>query len=329
MYEGGKVTVRHGLDMDYWSVFEIRSIVKSELGYHDDIKIWWKAKELSFEEGLRELLFDPEATEAANYALGHPKKECDIYVVHELPPDIVHELPHDYRDMENCDGNEYSDNSLDEEDMMDDSEGERCTAVDDGFDSVVVPSVGAKRMKQRVPRMVFEAVDTVQGCTRTEASTRATQLEIGEGVVVNDIDPVVVAQQEVDDDAYFSDELDSCDSEDEDGNKNRGYPRFRKEQMRKDFEFTKGMEFSSINEFKDALREHCLLNGKEIRWLKNEKERARAVCRAEDCNFEAFVSRVRGTTSFRLKLLLQNTLILNLLCLMDKLKLNVIFEFLN
>ena len=49
--------------------------------------------------------------------------------------------------------------------------------------------------------------------------------------------------------------------------------------MTKDFKFKLGMEFSSLKDFKQALMEHSVLNGKEVQFVKNDQKRVRAVCK--------------------------------------------------
>ncbi|KAK7251815.1 hypothetical protein RIF29_35357 [Crotalaria pallida] len=59
---------------------------------------------------------------------------------------------------------------------------------------------------------------------------------------------------------YNTDELESGESDsDDDGGSRISYPKFREEEMGKDFKFKLGMEFSSLEQFKDAILEHSVL----------------------------------------------------------------------
>nr|KYP37207.1 hypothetical protein KK1_041613 [Cajanus cajan]KYP37210.1 hypothetical protein KK1_041616 [Cajanus cajan] len=49
--------------------------------------------------------------------------------------------------------------------------------------------------------------------------------------------------------------------------------------MCKDYKFEVGMEFSSLQDFKDAIKEHSVLNGRQVKFLKNDKRRVRVVCK--------------------------------------------------
>ncbi|KAJ1415929.1 Transposase, MuDR, plant [Sesbania bispinosa] len=72
--------------------------------------------------------------------------------------------------------------------------------------------------------------------------------------------------------------------------------------MCRQFKFKLGMEFSSLKEFKDAILEHSVLNGREIIFEKNDKVRARVRC-SQTCDFVALVSKVGGSSTYRMKTL--------------------------
>lgn len=68
------------------------------------------------------------------------------------------------------------------------------------------------------------------------------------------------------DEEYVSDELYSGDDDlDCDGDPKPKYLKFGREELRKDFQFKLGMEFSSLAEFKEVILEHSVLNGKELK----------------------------------------------------------------
>nr|KYP63698.1 hypothetical protein KK1_018277 [Cajanus cajan] len=84
------------------------------------------------------------------------------------------------------------------------------------------------------------------------------------------------------DDEYSSEELVS-DSEESDVGEGENVKAkcviYRKEHMCKDYKFEVGMEFSSLQDFKDAIKEHSVLNGRQVKFLKNDKRRVRVVCK--------------------------------------------------
>lgn len=61
------------------------------------------------------------------------------------------------------------------------------------------------------------------------------------------------------------------------------------------------MEFSSVKEFKGAIREWSLLNRFGIHFVKNDKVRCQAKC-IEGCEWEIFVSKVRAFTHLEARL---------------------------
>ena len=76
----------------------------------------------------------------------------------------------------------------------------------------------------------------------------------------------------------------------------------------RDFKFSVGMEFSSLQQFKDVVREHNLLNGRKIKFPKNDKLRVRAVCMFnQKCGYNVYVSIVKKMTkTFRVRSICPN-----------------------
>jgi len=90
------------------------------------------------------------------------------------------------------------------------------------------------------------------------------------------------------------------------------YDVFKMSQLTKKYVFKAGMYFKSLTKFKDARREWYVLNGTEIKLVKNDKERCRIVCKKE-CGFLAHYNKVAYNHTFKLKTLLMSTLLSNLL----------------
>lgn len=64
------------------------------------------------------------------------------------------------------------------------------------------------------------------------------------------------------------------------------------------------MKFSSLKQFKDAILEHNILNGRDVRFDKNDANKCRVVCKNnEKCNYIVLCSRVLTSTTFRTKTL--------------------------
>nr|XP_025650697.1 uncharacterized protein LOC112745980 [Arachis hypogaea] len=76
--------------------------------------------------------------------------------------------------------------------------------------------------------------------------------------------------------------------------------------MNREYEFQVGLEFKSLSQFKEAVKEHALLNGRDIRFQKkNDKVRCRVVCKGRKgkCKWVCFASKVGGSDCFRIKTL--------------------------
>ncbi|XP_028788237.1 uncharacterized protein LOC114744204 [Neltuma alba] len=104
---------------------------------------------------------------------------------------------------------------------------------------------------------------------------------------------------------YESEELDEVANNEEEDERgalvnNRTY---NPSEMCKNFQFKLGMEFTSIGQFKNVVREYALLNGYELKFIKNDKVRCRVKCAQEECKWLMFVSQVTGELTYRLKTL--------------------------
>jgi hypothetical protein len=100
---------------------------------------------------------------------------------------------------------------------------------------------------------------------------------------------------------YESEELDSDDPDLSGDERAPACDVFRPNQLTKDYVFTVGMDFKSLEEFKNGIREWCVLNGTQMKILKNDKERCRIVCKDTKCHFTALCSKVAYNHSFKLK----------------------------
>ncbi|WVZ21257.1 hypothetical protein V8G54_008579 [Vigna mungo] len=177
------------------------------------------------------------------------------------------------------------------EEFVDQSEEERMDNDDDGF------GVESDRVDD-----VFRDINPVLERWNSIKKRKKRVIKrgkVGEGSFVVDDE---VGDHEINEE-YNSDELDSDLESDGDGNFKRSkFKKFRQDDMNKDFRFSLGMEFGSLKEFKNALMEHSVLNGKEIKFVKNDLTRVRAKCKKK-CGFLIMASKVGGKETFRVKTL--------------------------
>lgn len=172
--------------------------------------------------------------------------------------------------------------------MFEDSEEDRALGLDDGFGDEVG---NAEHNNETLEELIVskkkkKPVGVVGGSGQGGGSAQ-------HGLSAHDLS-----------DDYMSEELDSAEEGDSDGeDKCKGvFPRFRKEELDKKYKFKLGMEFKSLKQFKKAILKWSVLNGREVRFAKNDKVRVRAVCKG-NCGFTALVSRVGDSHTYRMKTL--------------------------
>src|SRR3954471_7761380 len=107
------------------------------------------------------------------------------------------------------------------------------------------------------------------------------------GLITEEMDREHIIEQE-----YFTDELDSGADEDSSDERSTMIRFNEEETLTKDFKFKVGMEFSSLKQFKKAVMEHNVLNGREVTFAKNDANRCRVVCTQKKlCDYTILCSR--------------------------------------
>ncbi|XP_058741808.1 uncharacterized protein LOC131614203 [Vicia villosa] len=107
-------------------------------------------------------------------------------------------------------------------------------------------------------------------------------------------------KKKCDDEEYASEDLLSSDPDNSEDEKGPRFEKFKKEELNKDFKFKWGMEFNSLDDFREAIREWIVLNGREITFVKNEGYRVRVECKAK-CGFLMLCSKVGHKHTFAIK----------------------------
>lgn len=101
-------------------------------------------------------------------------------------------------------------------------------------------------------------------------------------------------------DQYVSDELGSSYPDAFEDEKLPKYEKLKKEKLEKDYEFKLGMEFNSLTDFKDAIIEWLVLNGRENTFVKKESNMVKVKCKGK-YSFLALCSKVGGSQTFKIK----------------------------
>jgi hypothetical protein len=103
--------------------------------------------------------------------------------------------------------------------------------------------------------------------------------------------------------SYHSEELgEPISSSDEENESVRViYPQFNAEAEFGEVRLAVEMEFATLAEFKKAVKDYNIHIGRQVKWIKNDKVRARAKCVFEHCKWEIFCSHSAITNSFQIK----------------------------
>jgi len=104
-------------------------------------------------------------------------------------------------------------------------------------------------------------------------------------------------------DSYHSEELRSPISTDDegDGNGREVFPQFNSNAEFGQVHLELGMEFETLDIFEETVRNFTIYHGRDIKWLKNDKERCRVICKDETCNWMIYCAWSKVTKSFQIK----------------------------
>ncbi|CAK8563696.1 unnamed protein product [Lathyrus sativus] len=113
-----------------------------------------------------------------------------------------------------------------------------------------------------------------------------------------------MSKEHVIEDSYMTDKLDSGGDDDSCDERSRVIKFNEEDSLGKDFGFNVGMKFSSFRQFKDAILEHNILSGRDVKFEKNNANRCRVVCKdKKKCDCTILCGRVLTSTTFRVKTL--------------------------
>ncbi|XP_058766938.1 uncharacterized protein LOC131640561 [Vicia villosa] len=190
------------------------------------------------------------------------------------------------------------------------------TATQTDGDMYVEHIVSGLELSGRTPRCVNDFVgldatdeDAVERLNNSEDERTTTiadgfeeidvTIPIREGPEIAGLLPYP-SKRKLEDEDYVSEELDSSDPDKYEDEKGPKFEKFRKEQFNKNSKFKWGMQFNSLDDFREAIREWIVLNGREITFVKNEGYRVRVECKAK-CGYSMLCSRVDQKETFAIK----------------------------
>ncbi|XP_058756954.1 uncharacterized protein LOC131630180 [Vicia villosa] len=297
-YRGGSDTIVEGQDEDKWSFFEAVSLVR-DWGY-EGFRLWRKIPQL--DEGFMNVVDDAACVEIAKHCMAC-KVDGHIWVEHGVKDMMTKVVHPNVDDFSTSSETESSGSDTDAGECFDDSEEERVIEVEDEqFDQVevVLPESG-NRVNVHGKSLRFERCASKDPKNmKAKSMVKKVNLLVPKSVLGSSSKRNTTNDEDVD---YASEELDSSDADESDMGEKPSkpkYDKFRSELLNKDFQFKLGMEFKSLSEFKDAIREWSVLNGREISFVKNESYRVRVECKGK-CGFLALCSKVGDSHTYQIK----------------------------
>ncbi|QHO43641.1 uncharacterized protein DS421_5g164420 [Arachis hypogaea] len=261
--------------------------------------LYFEVDKWSLQEIVLERWSDGDAMRMAKSLVSSSCKHCEVYVVDgvresngiEITSTDADYVPEGGKDSADDDGllevevDAESEPSTEEE-VFDDS-------ADDGDHE---DHFGFEVEDNDPPSNVFGGFT---GPLNNEETTAAGTAEGDEGLREGDEQVGGIS------DRYETDDIDSYEGDSDDMIKKKRFPKYNEAEMNREYEFQVVLEFKSLSQFKEAVKEHALLNGRDIRFRKNDKVRCRVVCkeRKGKCKWVCFASKVGGSDCFRIKTL--------------------------
>ncbi|XP_058776094.1 uncharacterized protein LOC131650398 [Vicia villosa] len=266
-YEGGEVYAFTGQDTGSWSFFDSCDLIMSiDPGFdYKKVRMWWKHVDGSLENDLNSFRDDNDAFEMAA-SVHNEVGDIEIYVEHKPST-------RDATFMKNV--RKRKKGIMDE--GGDEPKGDEGSSFAEGFE---------KDESNKQPN-----------------ADDADVADSSEGMNPSLITPEM-GKKHVIEDEYLTDEFDSGAEDDSDDDRPRVVRLNEEDGVSKDFKIKVGMEFSSLRQFKTCILEHNVLNGRDVRFEKNDAVRCRVVCKEKgQCNYTVLCSKVLISTTFKIKTL--------------------------
>ncbi|RYR54171.1 hypothetical protein Ahy_A06g029424 isoform C [Arachis hypogaea] len=245
-YLGGIVVEDLHFNVDEWSMQEIFSHLK-QLGYKGFARVWYKEPEMDLKLGLREMKSDGDAMRMVRSLVSSSYKHCEVYVVDGVKESNRIEITSSDVDYVLGEG-EDSGSELIEVEV--DVESEHSTE-DEIFDDSADDGDHEDHFRFEVedndpqPNAFVGFIGPVNGDGTAVAGTA----EGDEGLREGDEQVRGIS------DAYETDDIDSYEGDSDDMIKKRRLSKYNEAEMNREYEFQVGLEFKSLSQFKDAVRE--------------------------------------------------------------------------
>ncbi|RYR08142.1 hypothetical protein Ahy_B05g075696 [Arachis hypogaea] len=293
--QSGLVVEDLHFELDKWSLQEIVNLLKG-LGYKGYAKLWWNKPGMELKLGLKELKSDGDAVRMARALVTDSVKHGIVYAVDG------------YRE-----GNGVEITSMDPDYVPD--EGEDSGLIEVEVDAESEPSTEEDRFDdsaddgEHEDYFGFDVEDGVDGGQANAFGGFNSPLnqEATTDKGAEDNDAPGEMDEEIGDisDGYETEDMDSYEGDSDDMIKKKRFLKYDEAEMCREYQFRVGLEFKTLSQFKEAIKEHALLNGRDVRYKKNDKLRCRVVCKGQKgkCKWICFASKVGGSDCFRIKTL--------------------------
>ncbi|RYR48395.1 hypothetical protein Ahy_A07g034416 [Arachis hypogaea] len=271
-YLGGRVLENKHFDLDEWSLQEIVSELQ-KLGYKGYAKIWYCELGCQLSSGLRESMSDGDAMRMGRLLVSETLKHCSVYVVDGYREGDGIEIYSNDKDYV-PDEAEYSGSIFVEVEVEGESE---ASSEEDRFDDSADDG-------DHEDHFGFDVEDGNDGGVgnafggfngplneHDNAQTTGVDAAVNDAAVRDDVEVGEISE------GYKTEYIDSYEGDSDDMIKKRRYHKYNEAEMSREYVFKVGLEFKSLGQFKDAIREHALLNGMDIRYIKNDK----VICRVD------------------------------------------------
>ncbi|RYR02642.1 hypothetical protein Ahy_B06g081445 [Arachis hypogaea] len=273
-------------DVDEWSLQDIVRELK-KLGYKGYARLWYKELEMNLNSGIGEMKSDANVMRIARLLVSGSVKHCEVYVVDgvkegkwiEITSNDVDYMPEEGEDS----GNGLLKVEVDAE--LEPSTKEE--AFDDSADDGDHEDHFGFEVEDNDPQS--NAFGAFNGPLNKEVlATGVAQGDRGLGEVDEKIGDIY--------DGYETEEIDSYKGDSDDMIKKKRFLRYNEAEMSREYEFRVGLEFKSLNHFKDVIKEHALLNSRDIRlassnWI--SKKIANNISRGEEMKLATVIQTIQ------------------------------------
>jgi len=333
-YVGGEFCVWEDICTDYINRFMLDDLVKSCALYFKISHIWCLDSELGFKTGLFEVVSDTDVVGIVNIAI-RSNNEVHLYYEHDVDDPVI-EAP-----VALLTGGEEGVGETEKEDIQDhhvpEENGEdqpsasyvaeeipdlnattndHMSGDDDSKDSMYLPSNTHTEDDEYDAEDDYEpeegydhefdyydaAVEDENDVDEPEDMEEVAEKDFNVPMAENYANVHVDVASENDEvNSYHSEALKSPISSDGEGNGRDVFPQFNPNAQFGQVHLEIGMEFDKLMTFKNAVKDYNIFYGRNIKWAKNDKERARAKCAQADCRWEIYCSWSKVNQSFQVK----------------------------